>query len=105
MSQQYQIYQINWNGIEIEIRYCPDWSQALQGGHGLSMAHLEVETINPARAALPITETGYKSHFTNSAVIMEAGGAVKFLRDALDCAAQSKDWERLDAESRQGTLF
>jgi hypothetical protein len=105
MKEQYQIYHINWNGIEIEIRYCPDWSQALQEGHGITMAHLEVETISPARAALPITETGYKSHFTNADVIIAAGGAVKFLRDALDCAAQSKDWKRLDAESRQGVLF
>lgn len=105
MSQQYETYHLNWNGIEIEIRYCSDWSQALQKGHGITMAHLEVETISPARAALPITETSYKSHFTNADVIIAAGGAVKFLRDALDCAAQNKDWKRLDAKSRQGVLF
>ena len=33
MTHQYQIHHIKWNGIEIEVRYCPEWSQALQEGH------------------------------------------------------------------------
>jgi len=55
IKMSYQIYRFTWQNIEIEARYNPSqWNV---------IAHLEIEAINPERAALPITETGYLSHF------------------------------------------
>lgn len=50
-----QAYRFTWRGIEIEAIYTPlQWK---------TIAHLEVRSIKPERAPLPITETGYRSHF------------------------------------------
>lgn len=52
----YRTYRLTWNGIEIEARYDPAcWSWVI--------AHLEIESISPARARLPMTETSYRSHY------------------------------------------
>lgn len=56
MIQHYQVHRFTWQGIEIEAIYCP----RLFGG---IIAHLEIRSIEPPRAPLPITETGYLSHF------------------------------------------
>ena len=55
-----------WNGIRIEIRYCPSWSESYECVYGHPLAHLEIETIDPARTPLPVTQTGYRSHTTAS---------------------------------------
>lgn len=62
MKTDYAIIHKNWNGIKTEIRGIADH---VSFDHGQSMAHLEVESVKPARAPLPITETGYRSHFIN----------------------------------------
>lgn len=103
--KKYQTHALNWCGIEVQIRYCPDWSGAAAKSYGQAFVHVEVEAVNPARDALPITGTGYKSHFTVVEEIDAAGGVVKFVRAALDHAAQSSEWKELDAQSRQGSLF
>ena len=103
--EKYQTNHLNWNGISIQIRYCPDWSGIAAKSYGQAFVHIEVESIEPARAALPMTETGYKSHFTVIGDIEAAGGAVNFVRTALDSAAQNPEWKELEAQSRQGSLF
>ena len=57
MPHEYSTERIVWNGITIEIRYCKSW---LSGDiNGYNTAHLEIETVEPARTRLPMTETGY----------------------------------------------
>ena len=52
-----------WQVQEIEVRYDPaPFNIASHIGEVIS--HIEIRTIAPEKAALPITETGYKSHFT-----------------------------------------
>jgi hypothetical protein len=41
----------------------PSWLNLDNLGH--DTAHLQVESILPERVPLPITETGFRSHFTN----------------------------------------
>ena len=52
----YQTYKLTWQGINIEARYDPEYCKDV-------VAHLELESINPPRAQLPMTQTGYRSHF------------------------------------------
>jgi hypothetical protein len=50
----YQTYETEWQGIRLCIRYAPvKWNV---------ISHIEIEAIEPERAPLPITQTGYLSH-------------------------------------------
>ncbi len=67
--------------------------------------HLEIEAIEPEKIALPITTTGYRSHFCPTGEIDAAGGAIEAARSLLDIAAQSNDWKSQQSAARQGSLF
>lgn len=96
--QQLQAYRFKWEGIEIEATYDPvRWGV---------IAHLEIESINPPRAPLPITETGYKSHFHPCGTVEANGGDVVAQIIAwLDEEAVKPEWRRYVQASRQGELF
>ena len=93
-----QTHRFHWQGIEIEAVYTPlKWGVT---------AHLEVRSIRPERARLPITDTGYRSHFHTPGTIDALGGDVVAQVIAwLDEEAASPDWQRYIEASRQGELF
>jgi hypothetical protein len=98
MEQQPQTFRLIWQGIEIEARY---WAR-----RWTVIAHLEVQSIHPERAPLPITGTGYRSHFHQPGTIEALGGDVVSQVIAwLDEEALSDEWQDHLAQSRQGTLF
>ena len=68
---------IDWNGVEIEISWAPDW---IAYDDCTGTGHLEVRSIAPAREPLPITETGYRSHFINASGIEAHGSPEAFVR-------------------------
>lgn len=67
--------------------------------------HVEVESIKPKRAPLPITQTGYSSSFIDWRQLKAAGGPVAFIEGWLARETQSKDWRKRDLAQRQGDLF
>lgn len=69
--------------------------------------HLQIETLEPVRAPLPITETGYRSHFISKNIIEGAGGPESFVSAWLDGAAANagKSWLDQEAAARQFALF
>lgn len=69
MTRPCAISRIVWRGVAIEVRHCADWSPSFREIYGHPLAHLEIEAVDPARVPLPVTETGYRSLFTASAVI------------------------------------
>lgn len=93
-----QTYRFTWRGIEIEAIYTPlQWK---------TIAHLEVRSIKPERAPLPITETGYRSHFHQPGTIEGLGGDVVAQIIAwLDEEAKSPEWQRIEMQARQLSLF
>lgn len=93
-----QTYRFMWRGIEIEAIYTPlQWK---------TIAHLEVHSINPERAPLPITETGYRSHFHQPGTVEALGGDVVAQVVAwLDEEAATPEWKRLEEAARQLSLF
>lgn len=98
MEQQPQTYRFHWRSVEIEVIYTP-----LKWG---VIAHLEVRSIRPERARLPITETGYRSHFHAPGTIEALGGDVVAQVIAwLNEEARKPDWQRYADASRQGELF
>src|SRR5262249_31803897 len=67
--------------------------------------HLAIESIEPAKAPLPITDTGYLSHFVRGDVLKEAGGRKRYGAEWLAREGWSKEWQKRDAARRQGDLF
>lgn len=53
--------------------------------------HIELHV--PDAQILPITETGYKSHFLSYGIVAKHGGYEQFVRAWLDHAADSADWK------------
>jgi hypothetical protein len=98
---EYQIHQANWQGISLSVRYCPDWSKAFREVMGRPLAHLTVAAGQP----LPITETGFKSHFTGPELVDAEGGPVAFVLAWLDHAAALPDWQAQQEQAKQLTLF
>jgi hypothetical protein len=105
MTAIYQTLSLQWENITIEVRYDPDWSPAYRDVYGYLLAHLEIESVDPAKAPLPMTETGYRSWFGAPADVDAEGGPVAFVRAWLDHDARSPAWRASQAERRQLTLF
>lgn len=93
-----QTYRFTWQGIEIEATYTPlKWGVT---------AHLEIRSIAPHGARLPITETGYRSHFHQPDTIESHGGDVVAQVTAwLDEEAAKPAWHAHIERNRQGELF
>ena len=98
MDQHPQVHRFTWKGIQIEVIYSPvRWGV---------IAHLEIRSIQPPRAPLPITETGYRSHFHPCGTVEANGGDVMAQVMAwLDEEAVKPEWLAYAAKSRQGELF
>jgi hypothetical protein len=67
--------------------------------------HIEIESVKPKRAPLPITETGYRSHFLDRQELRSAGGPLQFVKSWLLREERSKEWVKRDHAARQTDLF
>lgn len=93
-----------WENINIQISYNPDYSKAHKQITGERLAHLEIK----ADERLPMTETGYRSHFTAATNIETYGSSTEFVQAWLAEASQSKEWQRYKktkAQKQQLSLF
>lgn len=91
-------YEFTWRGIAIEVIYTP-----LKWG---VIAHLEIRSIEPERAPLPITSTGYLSHFHQPGIVEAHGGDVIAQVSAwLDQQAAKPAWLAYEAQNSQLSLF
>ena len=102
----YEHQTLEWRGILIEIRYCCSWTKLHSGDPDeFHMAHIEIESAEPARAKLPITETGYRSHFVPEQEVIEGGGPLAYVEQALNEAASCRSWQIREQEARQYSLY
>ena len=99
------VQRIDWRGITVEISYEPNWLGGLSEAFGEPLAHLQIRSVSPERAALPVTETGYRSAFVIGSVVRAEGGPVTFVREWLDVAAQCSAWRDHQERSRQLSFF
>jgi hypothetical protein len=94
-----QTFTARWADIELLISFERNWL----GGDFVS--HLQITSAGRHRTELPITETGYLSHFCSAAVIDDAGGPVAYVLGWLDQAATSPRWKAGEVSRRQMSLF
>ena len=94
---EYQEHRIYWCGIAITIRCCPNWLNT-------GWSHLEAQSSDLTR--LPITETGYRSHFMPPEELAEwDDDPVSFVTDWLNHDAQLSAWQEHERANRQRSLF
>ena len=80
--EKIETHRLFWNGIGLTIRYTPlRWSV---------IDHIEIEADN--RQPIPISETGYRSHFLNPGIVEAYGGALAFATGWLDETAELGGW-------------
>ena len=103
MTRPTELHRFEWNGILLEVTYIPQWLPPHILGEDL--AHLQVQSIYPTDAPLPITETGYRSHFIAASSITAAGGPVAFVDMWLESESHAPDWRSQQQERRQLSLF
>lgn len=73
---------VTWRHVEIEITYTPE-------KFGMT-DHIELRTKHNEK--LPVTETGYRSHFMDKGSVAAHGGAVAFVTAWLDHEAERTGW-------------
>lgn len=93
-----------WNGITIEISYEPCWL-SIRDHLGNDVAHLQVRSVSPPRAPLPITETGYRSLFTSPKAVAAFDSPVAFVLAWLEEEALTPAWRSREFAARQLSLF
>ena len=84
--------------IDIRVTHTRDYLRAGQD-------HIEIETTKPKRAPLPITGSGYRSHFIEAIELINAGGPVTFVNAWIDREAKDKSWVAAETAKTQGDLF
>jgi hypothetical protein len=99
------VERFEWQGITVSVSYEADWLGMSKELSQFATAHLEIEAVEPPKQPLPVTETGYRSHFVARGVVEQAGGAVAYTRAWLDQAAKAPAWKRREAESQQLCLL
>jgi hypothetical protein len=85
---------IQWSGITITVTHTENW---LTTGYD----HVELR----ADCRLPVTETGYRSHFLPATELAIFESVEDFVVQWLDGAATSKVWQQYLRDSQQLTLF
>ena len=95
MQEEAQTYRLDWQGRKLQIVYQP---RSFAG-----TAHLQVRARH-ARP-LPITETGYCSHFPHPEDVAAMGGPVAYVQAWLNATAQTKAWRRTARDGLQLSLL
>jgi hypothetical protein len=92
----YITHHITWRGIAITIRHAT----------GCPIAEYDhIEVISQNDQPLPITETGYRSHFLPSADVAEYSDAIAYVTAWLDHEAKSEAWQEQAEVGRQMSLL
>ena len=90
------ISQVVWDGVQVEITY-------RQRRWKSDFDHIELH-VEEGRI-IPVTETGYRSHFLPAGIVEEHGGPEGFVRAWLDHEAGNSDWKKRRETARQMSLF
>ncbi len=87
-----------WEHVRYRVRHTPDY--IIKGTD-----HVEVVVISPKKEPLPITETGYLSHFVTDGSCPGIDDAISFVTTWIEREAKTKRWQKLDQKRRQLDLF
>ncbi|MCA0371421.1 MAG: hypothetical protein LCH83_01140 [Proteobacteria bacterium] len=96
-----QIIKKSWNGINIEIHYARIYFKL---GKDYTLSHIDL--YSECERPLPITETGYRSHFFEARELEGYKDIWAYVLAWLNHEAENnKDWKIVRAKSTQLSLF
>lgn len=95
---RYEEHQLVWADRLILVRWAPFWLSSFH-----DTGHLEVRSDDGD--PLPITETGYRSHFLPREVIAAWSSPAAYVSDWLDVEADKPAWQERELALRQLSLF
>jgi hypothetical protein len=87
-----------WRDVTCRVRCTPNYISK-------GWTHIELIVVSPKGAPLPITSTGYLSHFLDEDVLKRAGGPVPLFLAWIEREATSKAWAKTEFKWRQMDLF
>jgi len=99
------VFNITWEGIQIEIGYIPSYCEAYRKYQGVDLSHVEVRSIKPRNVPIPITETGYRSMWIRAPQLAEHGGVVEYVTSYIEHEANSEQWKQQQEAEKQYQLF
>jgi hypothetical protein len=94
MRESYETLSLVWAERTVSVSYQANWLNSDQW-------HIELRCDEP----LPVTTTGYRSHFVPNAVFADAAEIRAFVLSWLHEAATAKAWQAYLDDSRQMKLF
>ncbi|WP_298921479.1 hypothetical protein [uncultured Roseobacter sp.] len=94
MREGYKTFAMVWAEREITVSWQANW---LNSGH----CHIELRCDE----RLPVTQTGYRSHFVPQGSFADEAAVAAFVTKWLDEAADDKVWQAYLIDSRQLKLF
>lgn len=94
MAEPTEVLHIHWQGIAITVSIKKNW---LNTEHH----HIELRAEQP----LPMTKTGYRSHFMPAASFHSFESLEQMVRLWLDETAKSKEWIKAEEDRKQLKLF
>lgn len=87
-----------WRDVTCRVKHTPNY---LSEG----WSHIEIIVVSPKKAPLPITGTGYLSHFLDADLLAKHGGPVAFFLGWLERESRTKAWAKTEFKWRQLELF
>lgn len=95
-QNEIRAFRIRWQGIAIYLKWEPN-------AYAGVISHLQIQSEH--REAMPVTETGYRSHFCQRHEVEVWGGPVPYIRAWLDQESQSEARKTYAANSAKTQLF
>lgn len=92
------VERFTWRSIKMTATHTPNY---LSEG----WSHIELRVVSKGAPPIPITETGYRSHFLDEEDLKAAGGPAAYFLAWLDREASSKAYARAMQKWRQMDLF
>ena len=91
-------HKLVWRHVTCRVRHTPNYISK-------GWSHIEIIVLAPKAAPIPITQTGYLSHFLDEEHLAAAGGPVAFFLDWIEREARTKQWAKAEFKWRQLELF
>ena len=91
-------HKLVWRDITCRVRRTPNYISK-------GWTHLELIVVTPKGAPVPITTTGYLSHFLDEDLLAKNGGPVAFFLAWIEREARTPKWAKTEFKWRQLELF
>ena len=91
-------HKLVWRHVTCRVRHTPNYISK-------GWSHIEIIVLKPKGAPIPITSTGYLSHFLDAEMLAAAGGPVRFFLDWIERESRTRQWAKAEYKWRQLELF